>query len=76
MSTWLTDARAFESLFSASPSAIFAVDRTHHVIGCNPACTLLAGYTKSEILGADLRTMANPPLRAFVEDAFEAASVE
>ena len=53
-----------------------AVDRAYRVIGCNPACTLLGGYTKSEILGSDLRQLAHPPLRAFVEDAFEAASVE
>lgn len=76
MSTWLTDARAFESLFSASPSAIIAVDREHRVIACNPACTLLGGYTKTEIIGSDIRALAHPPLRAFIRDAFEAAAVE
>lgn len=76
MSTWLTDTRAFESLFSASPSAIVAIDRAYRVIACNPACTLISGYAKSEFIGADIRTLAHPPLRAFVEDAFEAAAVE
>ncbi|HEY9180839.1 MAG TPA: PAS domain S-box protein, partial [Candidatus Baltobacteraceae bacterium] len=76
MSTWLTDVRAFESLFSASPSAILAIDRDGHIIGCNPACTLLTGYTKNECIGANLLQLANPPMHAFVEEAFEAAAVE
>lgn len=76
MSTWLTDARAFESLFSASPSAILAIDREYRVIGCNTACTLLSGYTKHEFIGADLRELANPPMLAFIQEAFEAAAVE
>lgn len=76
MSTWLTDARAFESLFSSSPSAIVALDAACRVIACNPAFTLLTGYTKSEFIGMDLREVARAPLLAFVEDACEAAAVE
>jgi diguanylate cyclase (GGDEF)-like protein/PAS domain S-box-containing protein len=76
MSTWLDNAHAFESLFSASPSAILALDREFHVIGCNPACTLLSGYTKAEVTGKDVRTLAHTSLLLFIEDAFEAAAVE
>jgi diguanylate cyclase (GGDEF)-like protein/PAS domain S-box-containing protein len=76
MSTWLTDARAFESLFSASPSAIVALDRDYHVIAANPAATLLGGYTKAEFIGQDIRGLAHLPLRAFIDDAFAAAAVE
>jgi diguanylate cyclase (GGDEF)-like protein/PAS domain S-box-containing protein len=76
MSTWLTDARAFESLFSASPSAIVAIDRGYHVIAANPAATLIGGYTKREFIGRDIRRLAHAPLRAFLEDAFAAAAVE
>ncbi len=76
MNTWLTDARAFESLFSASPSAIIAVDRDCTVIAVNTACTLIGGYTQSELTGRDLRSVADAPLRAFLEDALEFACVE
>lgn len=76
MSTWLTDARAFESLFSASPSAIVAIDRDHRVIACNPACTLLSGYTGSEFIGSDILSIADLPMRAFITDALESAAVE
>jgi len=53
-----------------------AIDRDHRVIACNPACTLLSGYTKTEVVGSDIRSVAHAPLRAFIEDAFEAAAVE
>lgn len=76
MSTWLTDSAAFESLFSASPSAIFALDRDGVIIGANPACTLLSGYAQVEFLGGNVRTLGNEPLRSFVEDALTAALVE
>lgn len=76
MSTWLTDAHAFGSLFSSSPSAIVALDGDGTVIACNPACTLLAGYAQSEVIGSNLRANASGPFRSFIEDAFAAAAVE
>jgi diguanylate cyclase (GGDEF)-like protein/PAS domain S-box-containing protein len=74
MNTWLTDARAFESLFSASPSGIVAMDRDFRVIDANPASTLLSGYEREELAGRDIRSLANPPLRTFVDDAYAAAA--
>ncbi len=53
-----------------------AIDRDYVVVACNPACTLLSGYVKADVVGVDIRTVAHAPLRAFIEDAFEAAAVE
>jgi diguanylate cyclase (GGDEF)-like protein/PAS domain S-box-containing protein len=76
MSTWLTDVRAFESLFTAAPSAIIAIDREYRVIAVNPACEQLTGYTESELVGTDIRELSRTSLRAFIDDAFEAASMQ
>ncbi|HKU66217.1 MAG TPA: EAL domain-containing protein [Candidatus Baltobacteraceae bacterium] len=76
MSTWLTDARAFESLFSASPSGIIALDSAYRVIAANPASTLISGYSADEFVGRDIRERANAPLKAFVVDAYRAAAAE
>ena len=73
MSTWLTDRSAFESLFSASPNGIAALDAAGRIVDCNPACLLLGGYKKEDLTGRDIRDMAGPQLRTFVDEAFEAA---
>lgn len=74
MSTWLTDARAFESLFSAAPNAIVAMDAQFRIVDANPASNRLSGCERSEFIGKDLRTIANDSLRDFVEDAYGAAA--
>lgn len=73
MSTWLTDRSTFESLFSASPNGIAALDAAGRIVDCNPACTLLSGYKRQDLTGRDIREMAGPGLRAFIDEAFEAA---
>ena len=44
MSTWLTNRHAFESLFSAMPSGIVAIDAAGAVVEANPAWSAIAGY--------------------------------
>jgi PAS domain S-box-containing protein len=73
MSTWLTDRSAFESLFSASPNGIAALDAAGRIVDCNPACLQLGGYKKEDLAGRDIREIAGPELHSFVDDAFEAA---
>jgi diguanylate cyclase (GGDEF)-like protein/PAS domain S-box-containing protein len=74
MSTWLTDAHAFESLFSASPSAIIAMDGSYRIIAANPASTLISGFTAGEFVGRDIRELADAPLKTFIDNAYEAAT--
>jgi diguanylate cyclase (GGDEF)-like protein/PAS domain S-box-containing protein len=73
MNTWLTDRRVFESLFSAAPSGIAALDTQGRIVDCNPTCTEITGYAKSDLVGRDSRHIGGPECAAFVNDAFEAA---
>lgn len=47
MSTWLTNRRAFESLFRAAPDGIIAVDERGIIVDCNPAWTAITGYANT-----------------------------
>ena len=64
MSTWLTNRRAFESLFRAAPSGIVAVDAFGAIVDSNPAWTAITGYAHSVPGG----------LEPIVTESLEAAS--
>lgn len=72
VSTWPTDPRAFESLFEATPSAIFALDRAGRIVGANAAACLLTGYSRDELLELDISQLAQNSVE-FVGDALRAA---
>ncbi len=75
MSTWLTDRRAFESLFSAAPNGIVAIDPQGRIVDCNPACTLLGGHSRADLLGRDVREFGGPQWAASVQEVLTAADV-
>ncbi len=72
VSTWPTDPRAFESLFEATPSAIFALDRAGRIVGANAAASELTGYSRDELIELDISQLAQESI-AFVSDALTAA---
>ena len=72
VSTWPTDPRAFESLFEATPSAIFALDRAGRIVGANAAASRLTGYSQEELLALDISQLAQDSIQ-FVSDALAAA---
>jgi PAS domain S-box-containing protein len=72
VSTWPTDPRAFVSLFEATPSAIFALDRAGRIVGANASASLLTGYSQEELLELDISQLALDSLQ-FIGDAFAAA---
>ena len=72
VSTWPTDPRAFESLFEATPSAIFALDRAGRIVGANAAAAELTGYSREELIELDISQLAQESI-AFVSDALTAA---
>jgi diguanylate cyclase (GGDEF)-like protein/PAS domain S-box-containing protein len=72
VSTWPTDPRAFESLFEATPSAIFALDRAGRIVGANAAASELTGYSRDELVELDISQLAQESI-AFVSDALAAA---
>lgn len=72
VSTWPTDPRAFESLFEATPSAIFALDRAGRVVAANAAASRLTGYSQEELLALDISQLAQDSIQ-FVSDALAAA---
>lgn len=74
VSTWPTDPRAFESLFLASPSAIFALDRTGRILAANEAAGSLTGYDLQELAGLDISELALDSVN-FVSDALEAGQL-
>jgi diguanylate cyclase (GGDEF)-like protein/PAS domain S-box-containing protein len=71
VSTWPTDPRAFESLFEATPSAIFALDRAGRIVGANAAASQLTGYSRDELLELDISQLAQESI-AFVSEALAA----
>jgi len=72
VSTWPTDPRAFESLFEATPSAIFALDRAGRIVGANAAASVLTGYSRDELTALDISQLALESV-AFVTEALAAA---
>ena len=72
VSTWPTDPRAFESLFEATPSAIFALDRAGRIVGANAAASELTGYSRDELTEFDISELAQDSVQ-FVSDALAAA---
>ena len=72
VSTWPTDPRAFESLFEATPSAIFALDRAGRIVAANASASLLTGYAQEQLLELDISQLALDSLQ-FIGDAFAAA---
>ncbi len=72
VSTWPTDPRAFESLFEATPSAIFALDRAGRIVGANAAAAELTGYSREELVELDISQLALESIQ-FVSDALDAA---
>lgn len=72
VSTWPTDPRAFESLFEATPSAIFALDRAGRIVGANTSASLLTGYSQEELLELDISQLAQDSVQ-FIGDAFASA---
>jgi diguanylate cyclase (GGDEF)-like protein/PAS domain S-box-containing protein len=74
VSTWPTDPRAFESLFEATPSAIFALDRAGRVVGANAAASELTGYSRDELVELDISQLAQDSIQ-FVSDALTAAEI-
>ncbi len=72
VSIWPTDPRAFESLFEATPSAIFALDRAGRIAGANAAASQLTGYSRDELTELDISQLALDSVQ-FVSDALTAA---
>lgn len=73
MNTWLTSQRAFESLFSATPAGIVALDAAAVALDCNPAWIAVTGYSRESIIGRDARDVGGPDIVAFIDEALEAA---
>ncbi len=76
MSTWLTDHRVFEFLFSAAPSGIIALDSQGRIVDCNASCVRVSGYDRTELIGRDVRELAEPASVSYVDEAFAAAARE
>jgi len=74
MSTWLTDRGAFESLFTAAPSGIIAVDPRGGIVESNPAWTSITGYARDDVVGRNVRTLNGAGATAFMDDALAAAA--
>ena len=72
VSTWPTDPRVFESLFEATPSAIFALDRAGRILAANAAASELTGYPHEALLQLDIGQLA-PDSVKFVAGALDAA---
>jgi diguanylate cyclase (GGDEF)-like protein/PAS domain S-box-containing protein len=72
VSTWPTDPLAYESLFEATPSAIFALDRAGRILAANAAASELTGYSHEALLELDMAQIAPDSIK-FVADALEAA---
>jgi PAS domain S-box-containing protein len=72
VSTWPTDPQAFESLFEATPGAIFALDRAGRIVAANAAASELTGYSHDALLELDIVQLA-PDSINFLTGALEAA---
>jgi len=73
VSIWPTDPHAFESLFEATPNAIFALDRAGRILAANAAAPELTGYSHEALLELDIAQLAPDSIK-FVADALEAAA--
>ncbi len=61
----------YRLLFDTSPDAIFSMDISGRFVMVNPACEILSGYSRQELLGRTVMSLCAPDQRSRTMDEFK-----